>query len=246
MINKFKSLKGCKLDGLDGEIGDVREFYFDDLYWAIRYLVADTGNWLKGRQVLISPNALACAMHDERTIAIDLTQEQIENSPLLNSDAPVSRQFEEAFYGYYGWPAYWRGSPLWGTDSGLAPERDNRQKSARVATSTGELHLHSTADMWRCHIHDGNGDIGNVEDLIIDDETWTIRFLIIDTRTWWPGNKVLVAPQWIERVNWGDSEVLVNLPNEMPALDDSRHSQRLTKSRQHEFKSPALSKYASR
>lgn len=235
MINKFKTLKGCKLDGLDGEIGDVREFYFDDLNWAIRYLVVDTGDWLKGRQVLISPKALACAIQGEQPIAISLTQEQIENSPLLNSDMPVSRQFEEAYYGYYGWPAYWSGAPLWGTDPGLARDRENGQKSTQGATTTGEFHLHSTADMWSCHIHAGNGDIGNVEDLIIDDETWTIRFLIIDTRTWWPGKKVLVAPQWITRVDWGDSKVLINLPNEIPEFHEGHHHHHMPQFPQHEF-----------
>ena len=237
MINKFKTLKGCKLDGLDREIGDVREFYFDDLDWAIRYLVADTGDWLKGRQVLISPNALACAIQDERPIAISLTQEQIENSPLLSSDMPVSRQFEEAYYGYYGWPAYWSGSPLWGTDPDLALDRENGRKSTQGATTTGEFHLHSTADMWSCHIHAGNGDIGNVEDLIIDDETWTIRFLIIDTRIWWPGKKVLVAPQWIKRVDWGNSKVIINLPNEIPEFHEGRHHHHVPQFAQHEVNS---------
>ncbi|MCX6865482.1 MAG: PRC-barrel domain-containing protein [Verrucomicrobia bacterium] len=224
MINKFKTLRGCQLDGLDGEIGAVREFYFDDLDWAIRYLVADTGDWLKGRQVLISPNALARAIQDARPIAIGLTQEQIENSPLLNIDMPVSRQFEEAYYGYYGWPAYWSGSPLWGTDTERGCERENRRKSTQGTTTPDELHLHITADIWSCHIHDGNGEIGNVDDLIIDDETWTIRFFIINTQTWWPGKKVLVAPQWITCVDWGDSKVLINLPNEIPEFDEGRHN----------------------
>jgi len=152
MINKFKTLRGCQLDGLDGEIGAVREFYFDDLDWAIRYLVADTGDWLKGRQVLISPNALARAIQDARSIAIGLTQEQIENSPLLNIDMPVSRQFEAAYYGYYGWPAYWSGSPLWGTDTERGCERENRRKSTQGTTTPDELHLHITADIWSCHI----------------------------------------------------------------------------------------------
>jgi len=104
MLNTAKTLKGYKLDSLDGEIGEVKEFYFDDRHWAIRYLVANTGNWLTGRHVLISPHALVAAIKEEKHIAIDLTRKQIEDSPPLNSDKPVSRQFEEAYYGYYGWP----------------------------------------------------------------------------------------------------------------------------------------------
>src|SRR5512141_3045075 len=103
MLYKANTLKGYKLDSLDGEIGQVREFYFDDQHWAIRYLVADTGNWLTGRQVLISPYALIAVNKEEHHIDIDLTKKQIEESPSLNSDRPVSRQFEQDYYMYYGW-----------------------------------------------------------------------------------------------------------------------------------------------
>ena len=101
MLYKAKTLKGYKLNSLDGEIGKVKEFYFDDRHWTIRYLVADTGNWLTDRQVLISPYALVAVNKDEQDIAVDLTKKQIEDSPSLDSDKPVSRQFEEAYYGYY-------------------------------------------------------------------------------------------------------------------------------------------------
>jgi len=114
MLNEAKTLKGYKLDSLDGEIGKINEFYFDDHHWTIRYLVADTGNWLTGRQVLISPYALAAVNKERENIAISLTKKQIQDSPSLESDKPVSRQFEEAYYGYYGWPRYWSGPYMWG------------------------------------------------------------------------------------------------------------------------------------
>ena len=114
MLSKAKTLKGYKLDSLDGEIGKVKQFYFDDQYWTIRYLVADTGNWLTGRQVLISPYALVAVNKEKQHILIDLTKKQIEDSPSLNSDKPVSQQYESAYYGYYGWPMYWNGPYMWG------------------------------------------------------------------------------------------------------------------------------------
>ena len=117
MLNKATTLKGHTLHSLDGEIGSVREFYFDDHHWTIRYLVADTGNWLTGRKVLISPYALVTVNREDRYIEIDLTKKQIEDSPALSNDKPVSRQFEETYYGYYGWPMYWGGSYTWGADS---------------------------------------------------------------------------------------------------------------------------------
>ena len=88
----------------NGEIGKVEQFYFDDQHWAIRYLVADTGNWLRDRKVLISPYALVTVNKEDKNIILNLTKKQIEDSPLLENDRPVSQQFEEAYHGYYGWP----------------------------------------------------------------------------------------------------------------------------------------------
>jgi hypothetical protein len=113
-VTQIKTLKGYRLDSLDGEIGRVKEFYFDDLYWTIRYLVADSGNWLSDRLVLISPHALFAVNKEEQNIAINLTKKQIEDSPPLKSDKPVSQQYEKAYYVYYGWPTYWMGAYPWG------------------------------------------------------------------------------------------------------------------------------------
>jgi len=210
MLNKAKTLKGYKLNSLEGEIGKVKEFYFDDRHWTIRYLVADTGNWLLDRQVLISPYALAAVNKEEQYIAIDLTKKQIADSPSVDSDKPVSRQFEEAYYGYYGWPMYWGGSYIWGPYPNI--ERDPKKwKEYTQDEKAWDPHLSSTNDVSGLDIQAIDGEIGHVEDFIIDDETWAIRYLIIDTQNWWPGKKVLVSPQWIERVSWDESKVSVNL-----------------------------------
>jgi PRC-barrel domain. len=206
MLSKAKTLKGYKLDSLDGEIGKVKEFYFDDRHWTIRYLVADTGNWLTGRQVLISPYALVAVNKEEQHIAIDLTKKQIEDSPSLDSDKPVSRQFEEAYYGYYGWPMYWGGPYMWGSYPYIVRDREKWRKSTQ-GEKAWDPHLRSTHDVSGHHIQALDGEIGHVEDFIIDDETWAIRYLIIDTRNWWPGKKVLVSP-------WSESKVFVNLSRE--------------------------------
>jgi hypothetical protein len=216
MLNKAQTLKGFKLHSLDGEIGKIEEFYFDDHYWTIRYLVADTGNWLTGTQVLISPYALAAVNKEEQYIAIDLTKKQIEDSPSLDSDKPVSRQFEEAYYGYYDWPMYWNGPFMWGSYPSYPYIVRDREKWSEPTQGekAWDPHLRSTQDVSGHHIQAADGDIGHVEDFIIDDETWAIRYLIIDTQNWWPGKKVLVSPQWIERVSWSESTVFVNLTRE--------------------------------
>jgi len=213
MLSKAKSLTGYKLDGLDGEIGKVKEFYFDDRHWTIRYLVAETGTWLTSRQVLISPYALVIVNNEEKNIVIDLTKKQIKDSPSLDSDKSVSRQFEASYYEYYGWPTYWDGPYSWGAYSNIARNRDHR-RAVTNANKAWDAHLRSMQEVAGYHIQADDGELGHVEDFIIDDQTWAIRYLIINTGNWWLGKKVLVSPLWIGRVSWDESKVFVNLTRE--------------------------------
>ena len=213
MLIKAKTIRGYKLNGLDGEIGKVKEFYFDDQHWAVRYLVAETGNWFLGKQVLISPYALIDMNKEAELINIDLTKKQIEDSPSFDSDKPVSRQFEEAYYGYYGYPMYWGGPLMWGAYPYIV--RDRKQwKQTTPGGKAWDPHLRSTHDVSGHHIQAADGEIGHVEDFIIDDETWAIRYIIIDTSNWWQGKKVLVSPLWIDRVSWNELKVFVSLSRE--------------------------------
>ncbi len=214
MLSKAKTLQGYSLQNTDDEtIGKIKEFYFDDRHWTVRYLVADTGNWLTGRQVLISPYALVAVNHDHQNIVADLTKKQIEESPSLDSDKPVSHQFEQAYYGYYGWPMYWSGPYMWGPYPYI--ERDRAKwKTSTQGEKAWDPHLRSTDSVSGHHIQALDGEVGHVQDFIIDDETWAIRYLIVDTHNWLPGKKVLVSPQWIERVSWHERKVFVNLDRE--------------------------------
>ena len=213
MLDEATSLKDYRLDSLDGEIGKVKEFYFDDRHWVIRYLVVETGNWLTDRQVLICPYALVDVNKEKQLIAVNLTKKQIENSPMLDSDKPVSRQFEEDYSGYFGWPMYSTGPYIWGTSQYIERDR-TKWKVSTQGEKTWDSHLRSTFDVSGYHIQALDDEIGHVDDFLIDDETWAIRYLIIDTRNWWPGKKVLISPQWIERVSWNESKVFINLPGE--------------------------------
>ncbi len=213
MLNKAKAVKGYKLESLDGEIGTVQEFYFDDRHWTIRYLVANTGDWLVGKQVLISPYALIAVNNEKQDIEINLTNKQIEESPSLESDKPVSRQFEDAYNGFYGWPTYWGGPFMWGAYPYIVRDPE-KWKEYTHGEKAWDPHLRSTHEVTDYHIQAADGEIGHVEDFIIDDETWAIRYLIIDTRNWWPGKKVLVSTQWIDRVSWSEQKVFINLTRE--------------------------------
>jgi len=214
MLSKANTLKGYTLDSIDGEIGKVKEFYFDDQHWTIRYLVADTGNWLTDRQVLLSPYSLIAIKSEEQQISVDLTKNQIEHSPSLNSDKPVSRQFEEEYNEYYGWPMYWSGQYMWGYSPHIERDRDKWRASIEVQQASWDPHLRSTHDVSGHHIQATDGEMGYVEDFIIDDMTWAIRYLVINTWNWWPGKQVLVSPRWIERVSWNESKVFINLLRE--------------------------------
>ena len=215
MLSKAKTLGKYKLRGKDGEIGKVEEFYFDDRHWAIRYLVADTGSWLTGRQVLISPYSLGAVNKQEENITVNLNEKQIEDSPSLDSDKPVSHQYEKAFFSYYGYPAYWQGEFLWGASPFLLRDDKDLREQQRKEEQSWDPHLRSTDGVSGHHIAAKDGEIGHVEDFIIDDETWAIRYLIVDTKNWWGGKKVLISPRWIDKISWEESKVFVNLTKEI-------------------------------
>lgn len=223
MLYGADTLKGYKLSSIDGDIGKVEDFYFDDRHWAIRYLVAETGSWLTGRQVLISPYALRSVIREDEKIAVNLNKSQIEDSPPLDTDRPVSRQLEEAYAGYYGWPTYWSGPHMWGPYPYISRDRDSLTAPYSDEKSE-DPHLRSIKSITGHNIQALDGEIGHVDGFIIDDDNWAIRYLVIDTRNWWPGKKVLASPQWITRVSWDESKVFVNLSREAirqaPEYDD--------------------------
>lgn len=219
MLRLAKELKGFTLEGRDGEIGNVREFYFDDKSWTIRYLIANTGSWMTGRSVLISPYALSKIFVKERLIRVELTKAQIENSPAIDTDKPVSRQFELAYYPFYGLPPYWGGSSAW--DDAVYPQMIEsppggvRGRSDEIRQGDKEdPHLRSTKDVDGHTIQALDGQVGHVEDFVVDDESWTIQYLIVATRDWWPGKKVLIATRSIDRISWEESRVYLRLKRE--------------------------------
>jgi len=210
MLIKSNTLRGYKLLAMDGEIGKARDFYFDDEFWTIRYLVASTGNWLAGKQVLLAPYALGKVSTENENVEIHLTREQIEGAPSPDSDKPVSRQDEMEFAGYYGWPHYWTDKFLWGAASYAHPDQETFPPDV-ASDKSWDPHLWSTEAVEANAIHALDGELGHVDDFIIDDATWTIRYLVIDTKNWLPGRKVLVSPRWIDRIDWDGLKVFVNL-----------------------------------
>lgn len=213
MLIKAKTMGGFKLHGLDGDVGKVQDFYFDDHYWTIRYLVADTGDWLKQKEVLISPRALLSVNREEHYIKVNLSKKQIAESPPLSSDEPVSQQFEETYHAYYGLQPYWSGSYAWGSTPYIMGEREEK-KEANQGGKPWDYHLRSMVTVNGYKILATDGEIGHIEEFVIDEETWTIRYFVIDTKNWWPGKRVLLSPKWIKKVSWEDSKISVDLPRD--------------------------------
>lgn len=208
MLRSTKELQGYSIDAVDGDMGQVKDFFFDDKTWTIRYLVADTGNWLPGRKVLISTHALEQPKWQDQRFPVSLTQDQVENSPSIDEDKPVSRQHEEALHQYYNWPIYWTGGLY--LDAQFVP-RLNEEEPEQEAEA-GDVHLRSVDEIIGYDLKEKNDEFGHVQDFIIDDDLWILRYLVVDTRDWFPGGKkVLVAPEWISDVNWTDAKVTVDL-----------------------------------
>lgn len=213
MLRNSKDLEGSAISATDGAIGDVTDLYFDDEEWVIRYLVVSTGAWLANRKVLISPVALRQRQWSQKSLGASLTQEQVKNSPDIDTDRPVSRQHELQYLEYYRYPSYWKGAYLWGAgpNPNMMPIGAGYDGSPDPQSQTGDLHLRSCNAVMKYHVHASDGDIGHVQGLLIDDETWAIRYLIVNTSNWWLGHRALVAPQWINDVNGFSSNITVDL-----------------------------------
>ena len=214
-LSSIASIKGFELGAHDGAIGSCKDFLFDDKAWVIRYLVADTRKWLPGRKVLISPISIGTVDGVSLTINVGLSKEQIKNAPPLDSDAPVSRQYEIFFNRYYDWSDYWRGPQLWGAEIYPRSLRSRQELSEIEGNGDEDPKLRSTGEVSGYRVHARDDDIGHVEDFLVEEGTWVIRYLVIDTGKWLPGSKrVIVDPNWVDSVNWADRSVAVRMTRE--------------------------------
>ncbi len=218
MLRNAKDLHGFAIRATDGELGTIDQLYFDDETWAIRYLTVETGGWLGGRQVLISPFSVVHTDWPAKRLEVALTKQQVQKSPDINTHQPVSRQHEAEYNRYYGYPYYWGGPYLWGPayyPGGIAiPGAYTEAMSGSSREESPDSHLRSTDGVSGYHVEATDGEIGHVDGFVFDDEAWAIRYIEVATRNWMPGKKVLFSPAWIERVSWTESKVYVALSRE--------------------------------
>lgn len=214
MLRSTKAISRFTLHATDGDIGRCQDFLFDDRNWVVRYMAAKTAKWLPGRKVVISPVFLDQPDWENSKFQVRLTREQIKRSPPLEEHAPVSRQYEIGYHQYYALPYYWTGQDLWGAypdPNGVIYPVPEQPTLEETETETHEDHLRSTDEVTGYHIAALDGEIGHVDDFLLDDITWALRYMVVDTRNWLPGRKVLVSPQWAESIHWVDGKVAVNL-----------------------------------
>jgi hypothetical protein len=228
MLWNASAIRGFAIEASDGEIGTVSDFLFDDASWLVRWLVVDTGNWLSGRKVLLPPSVLGRLDAKDSVFTVKLTQQQIKDSPEIDTDRPVSRQMETGVYDYYGWSPYW-GSGFYMGGYGYMPgdgiaspylgARRREREIAEAQADRDDVHLRSVEAVTSYHIHASDGEIGHVEDFLIEDADWSIHYLVVDTKNWWPGRKVLVSSRSAGEIDWMDR--LVNLDVDRQKIKDS-------------------------
>ncbi|MBF6600989.1 MAG: PRC-barrel domain-containing protein [Dehalococcoidia bacterium] len=220
MLLRTKELEGCAVHATDGELGEVKDVYFDIDSWTLRYFVVETGSWLRHRRVLIAPDALGQPPFtaEPRELRVKLTQEQIKNSPDVDTQMPFSRQQETAYRDYYAWPVYWPMATFTAGGVGVAPPlvsahqpTPDESAAARLARQQQDTRLRSADEIRGYSLRAPGGDVGHVRDFIFDDADWRLAYFAVDTGNWLPGKNVLIAPDWISGVNWSDSAVTTDL-----------------------------------
>lgn len=257
MLNAATELNGFHLQARDGEVGKVAGLLFDDLHWTVRYLIVDTGNWLKDRKVLISPQSLGTPDADAKSVPVDLTIEQVEGAPPLSTEKPVSRQHEAELVTHYGWTPYWpydtpptspelmearSNDPARRAEYEMEPEPKAESESTdrdRNRPHAPDPHLRDSRVVIGYQIQASDGEIGHVDDLLVDITTWVIRYLVVDTRNWLPGRKVLIAPGWVRQIDWEESAVQTDHSRQeikdSPEFDPSQPVSRKYEERLHHY-----------
>ena len=235
MLRHESEIDGYAIHASDGLIGTVSDFLFDDATWLVRWLVIDTGSWLPGRKVLLPPSALAEVNHMGRQFSVRLTKQQVKECPEAESDRPVSRQMETKIYSYYGWSPYWGNGSYMGYGGGYLggsvatpPSPQLMQRETEIDDARrrkDDPALRSANEITGYHIHASDGEIGHVEDFLIEDDDWSIHYLVVDTTNWWPDKKVLISPLSVRKIEWTGRQVSLGADRQKvkdsPAYDPS-------------------------
>jgi sporulation protein YlmC with PRC-barrel domain len=216
MLRRLRHFEKWDVRSRDGEeLGQTEDLYFDDEQWTVRYVVIRTGNWYVRRSVLLSPMSLDRVNDETTSLEFNLTAYQIANAPNAELTLPVSRRWEANYSGYYGFPYYWVGPQVWGVGATPRDIRSSTEPGTQAGFQTDQAqHIRSVHEVAGYHIQAQDGEIGHVGDFLMDDQTWTIRYLLVDTSNWIGGRTVLIAPQWADHIDWARHRVHVDVDRE--------------------------------
>jgi hypothetical protein len=229
MLRSAQQSYGSKLSATDGEIGHVKDFYFDDQEWVVRYVVADTGFWLSGHLVLLSPRAFESFSQDGERMVVNLSRKKIEDSPPIEAHTPVSRQFEERYHQYYDWPSYWEADGMWGAVGlGITPpphiQPMKEETWGNPTRDEGDSHLQSAKALTGYQIQTKEGVVGEVLDFMIDAESWTIRQVLVQTGHILSKKEIVISPSNIDHISHEESKVFLSLTKEDILHAPERHT----------------------
>ena len=216
MLTPLLDWRGYCLRAIDKDLGSVEDFYFDDRTWTVRYLVADTGNWLPGRKVLIGPETVQSISPEDEAISVNLTSRAVEDSPGIETNLPFSLQKERELRLFFEWREYWNDEVFIqpAAAGGMIPEpkADARPSTAVMDPQVGSQtnpYLRSANEVEGYTMRASDEDLGEVSGFIVQNETWRIRYLILETGNWLIGKKFLFSPRWVSGIDW--SHRIVNL-----------------------------------
>jgi hypothetical protein len=234
MLRSVKDMTSYNIAATDGELGSVKDVYFDDERWVVRYVVVDTGKWLPGRLVLISPVSVKRPDWVSRLLSVSLTQQQVKDSPPIEADRPVSRRKELQYLRHYGLPPYWGAAGLWGAAASPLAMVPAPAPPTHVADdedlSADETHLRSCREVTGYALQATDGELGHIEDFLFDDLDWAVRYIVVDTRNWWFGGKVVISPEWVDGIDWSARTLRVDVSRDAvknaPAYNATEHINR--------------------
>jgi hypothetical protein len=216
MLRSLKDLQNYKIHAKDGDLGSVHSFLFDDLSWSLKYLVVDTGKWLPGKKVLISPFDIDDLLWKDKIMNLRLKIDDIENSPSINDKQPVYLQMQEQKRKKLSSttiiPAVGTPIPTYVT---LNEDLQLNEITKHAEKNNINTHLRSSLEVMGYHMNATDGEIGYLDDIIIEDNlTWKIHYIIIYIGNWLTGKKVIVSPNWIDNIHWENKLIDIDLTKE--------------------------------
>ena len=230
MMVSYKQIKHFSIHATDSDIGGVRDVLFDDDSFVVRYLVADTNTWLPlSRKVVLSPISIASIDHQETTLNVSMSSQMLKDSPSIDEHKPVSREFEETLFRYFGYGYYWIGPGAWGDFAHPTHLADPEVTAAerQDLESVAENHLRACGEVNGYEVATTEDNFGHICDFVFDTDAWAIQLLVVDTHNWLPGGKKLaLLPSDIVTIDWSSHNVSVKLSKEQlmerPEVDMDR------------------------